>query len=128
MSMAALRRLLLLAYTGVVFAFIFLLTVAPSFLTPLLTGHGITTRAYDNVLDSTELPAGTDLRRSFADGLASLEREGWQSEGASGAMVFVRRGAIAVRGNHERWMLTDTMRLLSQWLNPFTPEFLRTRL
>ena len=29
---------------------------------------------------------------SFADGLAALERDGWQSEGASGAMVFVRRG------------------------------------
>lgn len=25
-------------------------------------------------------------------------------------------------------MLTDTMRLLSQWLNPYTPEFLRSRL
>jgi hypothetical protein len=48
---------------------------------------------FHNVLDSTELPAGTDLRRAFADGLASLEREGWQSEGASGGMVFVRRGS-----------------------------------
>jgi len=47
---------------------------------------------FHNVLDSTELPPGTDLRRAFADGLAQLERDGWQSEGASGAMVFVRRG------------------------------------
>ena len=45
-----------------------------------------------NVLDATELTPGTDLRRSFADGLAALERDGWQSEGASGAMVFIRRG------------------------------------
>jgi hypothetical protein len=47
---------------------------------------------FHNVLDATELPPGSDLRRSFADGLTALEREGWQSEGASGAMVFVRRG------------------------------------
>jgi hypothetical protein len=47
---------------------------------------------FHNVLDSTEMPAGTDLRATFAEGLAALEREGWQSEGASGAMVFVRRG------------------------------------
>ena len=47
---------------------------------------------FHNVLDSTEMPPGTDLRKSFAEGLATLEREGWQSEGASGAMVFVRRG------------------------------------
>ena len=46
---------------------------------------------FHNVLDSTELPPGTDLRRAFADGLAALEREGWQSEGASSAMVFVNR-------------------------------------
>lgn len=48
---------------------------------------------FHNVLDSTELPAGTDLRAAFAAGLAALERAGWQSEGASGGMVFVRRGA-----------------------------------
>ena len=36
---------------------------------------------------------GTDLRQAFAQGLASLERDGWHSEGASGGMVFVRRGA-----------------------------------
>ena len=47
---------------------------------------------FHNVLDATELPAGTDLRRAFADGLTALENEGWQSEGASGSMVFVRRG------------------------------------
>jgi hypothetical protein len=47
---------------------------------------------FHNVLDATELPAGTDLRRAFADGLSALEREGWTNEGASGAMVFVRRG------------------------------------
>jgi hypothetical protein len=46
---------------------------------------------FHNVLDSTELPPGTDLRRAFAEGLVALEREGWQSEGASGAMVFVSR-------------------------------------
>src|SRR5687768_1419995 len=46
---------------------------------------------FHNVLDSTELPPGTDLRRAFANGLAALERDGWQSEGASGGMVFVRR-------------------------------------
>jgi hypothetical protein len=48
---------------------------------------------FHNVLDSTELPAGTDLRQAFAQGLASVEREGWHGEGASGGMVFVRRGA-----------------------------------
>lgn len=47
---------------------------------------------FHNVLDATELPPGTDLRAAFAGGLAALERDGWQSEGASGAMVFVRRG------------------------------------
>ena len=48
---------------------------------------------FHNVLDATELPPGTDLRVAFAAGLAALERDGWQSEGASGAMVFVRRNA-----------------------------------
>ena len=48
---------------------------------------------FHNVLDSTELAPGTDLRRAFAAGLADLELQGWKSEGASGAMVFVRRGA-----------------------------------
>src|ERR1043165_70385 len=48
---------------------------------------------FHNVLDSTELSPGTDLRRAFASGLADLERQGWESEGASGAMVFVRRGS-----------------------------------
>ena len=48
---------------------------------------------FHNVLDATELPPGTDLRRAFAAGVAALERDGWLSEGASGAMVFVRRGA-----------------------------------
>jgi hypothetical protein len=47
---------------------------------------------FHNVLDSTELPSGTDLRHAFAKGLTTLERAGWQSEGASGAMVFVSRG------------------------------------
>jgi hypothetical protein len=46
---------------------------------------------FHNVLDATELPPGADLRAAFAAGLASLERDGWRSEGASGAMVFVRR-------------------------------------
>jgi hypothetical protein len=46
---------------------------------------------FHNVLDATELPPGTDLRAAFAAGLAALERDGWLSEGASGAMVFVRR-------------------------------------
>jgi hypothetical protein len=48
---------------------------------------------FHNVLDSTELAPGADLRQAFASGLAALEQQGWQSEGASGAMVFVRRGA-----------------------------------
>jgi hypothetical protein len=48
---------------------------------------------FHNVLDATELPPGSNLRQAFADGLAALERDGWQSEGASGGMVFVRRGA-----------------------------------
>jgi len=46
---------------------------------------------FHNVRDATELAPGTDLRRAFADGVAALERDGWQSEGASGGMVFVRR-------------------------------------
>ena len=48
---------------------------------------------FHNVLDCTELEPGTDLRRSFSAGIAELERQGWESEGASGAMVFVRRGS-----------------------------------
>ena len=44
---------------------------------------------FHNVLDATELPPGSDLRKSFADGLAALERAGWQNEGASGAMVLL---------------------------------------
>ena len=48
---------------------------------------------FHNVLDATELPPGTDLRRAFADGLTALERAGWHSEGASGGMVFVHRGS-----------------------------------
>lgn len=48
---------------------------------------------FHNVLDSTELLPGSDLPRAFADGLAALEREGWESEGASGAMVFIRKGS-----------------------------------
>ena len=47
---------------------------------------------FHNVLDSTEMPPGTDLRATFAAGLAALERDGWQSEGATGGMVFGRRG------------------------------------
>lgn len=47
---------------------------------------------FHNVLDATELDPGADLRQAFAIGLAALERDGWQSEGASGGMVFVRRG------------------------------------
>jgi hypothetical protein len=48
---------------------------------------------FHNVLDATELPPGTDLRRAFAEGLAALERAGWVNEGASGNMVFVHRGS-----------------------------------
>jgi len=48
---------------------------------------------FHNVLDSTELTAGSDLRQAFATGLAALERDGWESEGASGAMVFIRKGS-----------------------------------
>ncbi len=48
---------------------------------------------FHNVLDATELPPGTDLRAAFGNGLAALERAGWRSEGATGSMVFVRRGA-----------------------------------
>ena len=47
---------------------------------------------FHNVVDSTELTPGTDLRTAFAAGLAALERAGWHNEGASGGMVFVRRG------------------------------------
>jgi hypothetical protein len=54
---------------------------------------------FHNVLDATELPPGSDLRQAFAGGLAALERDGWESEGASGAMVFVSRG-------NERRLLT----------------------
>lgn len=57
---------------------------------------------FHNVLDATELTPGTDLRRAFADGVAALEREGWESEGASGGMVFVRRnGERRFLGIHE---------------------------
>ena len=41
----------------------------------------------------------------------------WTSRAAGVLLIFV--GIL---------MLTDTMRLLSQWLNPLTPEFLRSRI
>lgn len=56
---------------------------------------------FQHVLDATELPGGTDLRQAFVAGVAALERDGWRSEGASGAMVFVSRG-------HERRLLCIT--------------------
>lgn len=45
-----------------------------------------------------------------------------------GAMVWTSRVAGALLICVGVLMLTDTMRLLSQWLNGFTPEFLRSRL
>ena len=43
-------------------------------------------------------------------------------------MVWTTRIAGALLICVGALMLTDTMRLLSQWLNGFTPEFLRSRL
>lgn len=45
-----------------------------------------------------------------------------------GAMVWTSRIAGVLLIGVGILMLTDTMRLLSQWLNPYTPEFLRSRL
>ena len=45
-----------------------------------------------------------------------------------GAMVWTSRISGALLICVGVLMLTDTMRLLSQWLNGFTPEFLRSRL
>jgi cytochrome c-type biogenesis protein len=45
-----------------------------------------------------------------------------------GAMLWTSRIAGVLLIGVGILMLTDTMRLLSQWLNPFTPEFLRSRL
>ena len=45
-----------------------------------------------------------------------------------GAMIWTSRIAGALLIAVGILMLTDTMRLLSQWLNGFTPEFLRSRL
>ena len=47
---------------------------------------------FHNVLDSTELAPGTDLRTRVRRRPRRPRSKGWQSEGASGAMVFVRRG------------------------------------
>lgn len=45
-----------------------------------------------------------------------------------GALVWTSRIAGALLIGVGLLMLTDTMRLLTQWLQPFTPEFLRSRL
>jgi len=45
-----------------------------------------------------------------------------------GAMIWTSRIAGVLLIGVGILMLTDTMRLLSQWLNPYTPEFLRSRL
>jgi cytochrome c-type biogenesis protein len=45
-----------------------------------------------------------------------------------GAMTWTTRAAGVLLIGVGILMLTDTMRLLSQWLNPLTPEFLRSRL
>jgi cytochrome c-type biogenesis protein len=45
-----------------------------------------------------------------------------------GFMVWTSRVAGALLIVVGVMMLTDTMRLLTQWLQPFTPEFLRSRL
>jgi cytochrome c-type biogenesis protein len=45
-----------------------------------------------------------------------------------GAMIWTSRVAGVLLIGVGILMLTDTMRLLSQWLNPYTPEFLRSRL
>lgn len=45
-----------------------------------------------------------------------------------GALLWTSRVAGILLIGVGILMLTDTMRLLSQWLNPFTPEFLRSRL
>ena len=44
------------------------------------------------------------------------------------AMVWANRVAGVLLLAVGLLMLTDTMRLLSQWLQPFTPEFIRSRL
>ena len=45
-----------------------------------------------------------------------------------GAMIWTSRIAGVLLIAVGILMLTDTMRLMSQWLNPYTPEFLRSRL
>ena len=45
-----------------------------------------------------------------------------------GALVWTTRASGVLLLCVGVLMLTDTMRLLSQWLQPFTPEFLRSRL
>jgi cytochrome c-type biogenesis protein len=45
-----------------------------------------------------------------------------------GAMIWTSRISGVLLIAVGILMLTDTMRLLSQWLNPYTPEFLRSRL
>jgi hypothetical protein len=50
---------------------------------------------FHNVLDSTELPPGTDLRNAFATGLAALERDGWQSEFTSSIRTSRHRRGMA---------------------------------
>lgn len=45
-----------------------------------------------------------------------------------GALVWTTRASGVLLLGVGVLMLTDTMRLLSQWLQPFTPEFLRSRL
>ena len=85
---------------------------------------------------SADLDRGLVLLSAYSIGLAvpfilaalMIERFVGLFQRYRGAMIWTSRVAGVLLIGVGLLMLTDTMRLLSQWLNGFTPEFLRSRL
>jgi cytochrome c-type biogenesis protein len=85
---------------------------------------------------SADLNKGLVLLLAYSLGLAvpfvlaalMIERFMQLFQKYRGFMVWTSRIAGALLIIVGVMMLTDTMRLLTQWLQPFTPEFLRSRL
>jgi cytochrome c-type biogenesis protein len=85
---------------------------------------------------SADLNRGLVLLSAYSLGLAvpfvlaalMIERFMHLFQKYRGFMVWTSRVAGALLIVVGVMMLTDTMRLLTQWLQPFTPEFLRSRL
>jgi len=49
--------------------------------------------AHNRVIESRELPAGTDLRLALSTHLARLQTDGWVVEGVSFSGTFIHRGS-----------------------------------